>query len=90
MRGTTYTDLDTDHKRTFLVNQQALLVAVEALSKITGTPVGAWKDEIWKQCYAKVAALTDVEVEIVMQTIEQNYQEFDQLGIAVIVEVEKT
>lgn len=82
-----YTDLDTSRKRTLLVNQQALMVALETLSKLTGTQMETWRDGIWEQCYAKVAALTDSDVDEVVQTLEENAQGFDSSGKIVIVEV---
>lgn len=80
---TRYIDLDDSHKRTLLVNQGALAMAIALLVELTGKEKDIWIEHIWKGVYEDVSGLTYEQVNALIQTFENNDPGFDSEGVVV-------
>lgn len=66
-----YTSLNLEHKRELLVNFRAILLSLQILARISDTEMADWAKEFATRAYIDVEALSDEQVEQVINDIEQ-------------------
>lgn len=82
-----YNSLDLDHKREFLMNQNALFLAICALNQIEGSEdTAALVDEIWKHAYEGIKILSDERVEEMTADLESKRKPFNESGGDVVIQ----
>jgi hypothetical protein len=75
-----YTQLDSEHKRAFLVNLRVLNIATSSLEKITGLSQKEWGEGLLQDAVEDIDQLTDTEIDRYIAEIESQHNQHKNVG----------